>query len=347
MTRATSGHADVVAELNGPASVVSPSARPKILYLAGWGRSGTTILANILGQLDGFVSAGELHYIWSRGFEGDWLCGCGVPLASCPQWSSVFDRGFGGRTKVDLQEVLLAKRAVRLRSLLTLWRASRRLRPGAYGVALGRLYGGIFGASSASVVVDASKSPADAVVAAGLSEYEVFVVHVVRDPRAVAFSWGWRSLASGRSAEDGFLDRIGWVRSTAMWLVFNIVIETIVRSAVRGRVARMRYEDFVKRPVEAVELILAFLGVRDAARAGVFVTPHAVKLSAVHTASGNPNRFATGIIEIRPDDEWSREMPRLRRLAVSVFAAPLLKRYGYPLRVPRGRPQTRNEKACH
>jgi len=34
----------------------------KVLYIAGWGRSGSTILDNVLGQLDGCFSTGELNY---------------------------------------------------------------------------------------------------------------------------------------------------------------------------------------------------------------------------------------------------------------------------------------------
>ena len=46
----------------------------KILYVAGWGRSGTTLLDNVLGQVEGFVSTGELHNIWQRGLvEPAWV----------------------------------------------------------------------------------------------------------------------------------------------------------------------------------------------------------------------------------------------------------------------------------
>jgi len=40
---------------------VEPTAR--VLYIAGWGRSGSTILDNVLGQVDGFFSAGELMFL--------------------------------------------------------------------------------------------------------------------------------------------------------------------------------------------------------------------------------------------------------------------------------------------
>ena len=41
-------------------------SRRRVLYILGWGRSGSTVLGNILGEVDGFFCAGELHYLWER-----------------------------------------------------------------------------------------------------------------------------------------------------------------------------------------------------------------------------------------------------------------------------------------
>ena len=38
----------------------------KVLYVTAWRRSGSTILDDVLGQLDGCFSTGELHYLWER-----------------------------------------------------------------------------------------------------------------------------------------------------------------------------------------------------------------------------------------------------------------------------------------
>ena len=35
-----------------------------VLYIGGWGRSGSTLLSHLLGGLDGMVSVGELRYVW-------------------------------------------------------------------------------------------------------------------------------------------------------------------------------------------------------------------------------------------------------------------------------------------
>ena len=60
-----------------------------MVYIAGSGRSGSTILDNILGQIGGWASAGELRFLWERGVLGDRLCGCGERFSVCPFWTQV------------------------------------------------------------------------------------------------------------------------------------------------------------------------------------------------------------------------------------------------------------------
>ena len=73
----------------------------KVLYIAGWGRSGTTLLDNLLGQIEGFTSTGELHNLWQRGLIDGRDCGCGLRLTDCPFWQEVLTAGFGGVERVD------------------------------------------------------------------------------------------------------------------------------------------------------------------------------------------------------------------------------------------------------
>ena len=63
-----------------------------VLYIAGTGRSGSTVLANILGEVDGVFTAGEVRYLWQRGLREGRLCGCGVPVRECPVWGDVLTR---------------------------------------------------------------------------------------------------------------------------------------------------------------------------------------------------------------------------------------------------------------
>ncbi len=78
----------------------------KVLYVAGLGRSGSTILANTLGQVEGFFSGGELNFIWKHALIENRLCGCGRPSRECPFWGPVFDGEFGGQSEDLAREMM-------------------------------------------------------------------------------------------------------------------------------------------------------------------------------------------------------------------------------------------------
>lgn len=92
---------------------------------------------------------------------------------------------------------------------------------------------------------------------------------------------------------------------------------------------RLRYEDFVEEPRRIVKGILGML--REDTHRLPFAGERGVELGVSHTVAGNPNRFRSGLVQLRPDDEWaSRMRPRDRALA-TLLTLPLLVRYGYPV----------------
>ncbi len=88
----------VSTEIDRPAASPSPGARtrPTVLYLGGLGRSGTTVLERVLGELPGVCSVGELVHLWRRGVLDGETCGCGRSFGSCPFWAEVGRVAFGG-----------------------------------------------------------------------------------------------------------------------------------------------------------------------------------------------------------------------------------------------------------
>ena len=132
----------------------------RVLYVAGTGRSGSTLLARILGRVDGVLAAGELRYVWQRGLLEDRLCGCGEAFSRCPFWSEVVDRAFGGRRGVDAAGVAAAQRAVtRLRHVPAMLARHRPSAPGHLLETLGRLYRAVADASGCDLVVEGLDLP--------------------------------------------------------------------------------------------------------------------------------------------------------------------------------------------
>lgn len=312
----------------------------RVLYILGTGRSGSTFLANVLGQVKGVFSAGELRYIWERGFVQDRLCGCGSAFSECEVWTAIVDEAFGGRSGVDPHEMMRAQeRTARLRRVADLIsvRRSAAMYDGEseYLETLCALYGAIRRVTGADVVVDSSKLPAYAGALAEVDDLDLSLLHLIRDPRAAAYSWSRRKELADRSSQT-HMEQIGPLKSSVLWDVWNAAAE--IKWGRNGtRYLRMRYEDIVSEPRQQVETVLAAAGLGDAEIP--FLGDRAVEIAPTHIVAGNPDRLRRGSVAIRRDDEWERSMRRSDRLVVTATTWPLLRHYGYSSASPDVLPQ--------
>lgn len=307
-----------------------------VLYVAGTGRSGSTLLGNMLGQVPGFFSGGEMNNLFKRGVIENWYCGCGVRFDSCPVWSDVLARAYGTSGTDAQAMVRCLDRLTRVRRIPSLLRCGgnpARLGSGSQECldTLDSLYRAIGEPAGARVVVDSSKSPSYGYLLGMLPSVDLRVVHLIRDPRGTAFSWRRKVLRSDGASERE-MQRMSLPKSSALWSIWNLTAEAMwKRSGVPYR--RIRYEDLVADPAEAVKTVLDLAGI---APEGLdFIRDGSVTLDAHHTISGNPMRLRTGEVELKPDLEWVTAMPLGQRLVVTALTAHSLKRYGYPI----GRPQ--------
>lgn len=307
--------------------------RVKVLIITGWGRSGSTVLSNILGELDGFFSAGEVHYLWLRGVIRRLLCACRRPVLECDVWTSVLSSPAltDAMRGLDAEQVVAIQRdAVRMKNLRRVL-GVRAGQPSGwrelddYRRVLNATYIAISAETGARVIVDSSKRPINAALLRLLEDVDPYVVHLVRDPRAVAFSRRRLKMAFGRR-----MKQTGASQSTIKWVHRNLKAEAVRRRFPDDRSLLVRYEDFVAHPEASVKAIVALVG--EEPRSWPFVHPNVVQLEPNHAVSGNQSRYRSGPIEIRADEEWRHEQKLTDRLIATACALPLLKRYGYRVR---------------
>jgi len=300
----------------------------KVLYIAGGWRSGSTLIDNLLGQIEGFFSVGEIYYIWDDNLIDDRLCGCGRPFRECEVWRGVMEEAYGGMDRVDAHEMVrLRSSGARTRHLPLLMlprgRSLLKARLGNYLDNLEKLYQGIASSTGSRVVVDSSKLILYGYLLGMLPSIDLHVVHLVRDSRAFTHSWTRKKYQPDL---DRFLPQYSPVYSALLWDATNLAAEGFLKNPPE-RHMRLRYEDFVARPREALTRMLDLVG--EDVRSLPFVDDHTVELGTNHTVSGNPGRFDTGTIKLRPDEEWQDKMPGSYRRIATMLTLPLLWRYGY------------------
>jgi hypothetical protein len=322
----------------------------RVIYLGGLGRSGSTLLERLLGELPGVCATGEIVHLWQRGVAQNERCGCGLEFSACDFWKQVGKEAFGGWDKIDTDRIGRLKVAVdrtRMIPRLSPQRngllPQRMLRPSRFSSDLAeysgyylRLYRAIADVSGCVALVDSSKHASLAFCLSRRQEIDLRVIHVVRDSRAVAYSWTTKvarpeASESGQESPGSFMTTYSPARAAGHWNAQNGALQLLTR---RGTpVLRVRYEDLVEATEQTLRRAATFAGLP----AGDLTLPflHAegddpyAELTTAHTASGNPMRFRTGRLPIRGDDRWRSAMPPEHRRIVTALTFPLLKRYRY------------------
>lgn len=299
-----------------------------ILYIAGTGRSGSTILGNVLGQLEGFFHAGELWHFWDDGLLSNLSCGCGTAFRNCPLWREVSQQALGRADELDAEQmILLRNTATRTRHIPFLFtpsgrrRVEKRLAP--FLSRTEALYAALRKVTGCRVIVDSSKNPAYAYLLSMLPRFELSILHLVRDPRGVAFSSTRKKF---RPDTQGHLEPTGPLRTALFWVLWNLAIVRLAKNPSQPCL-RLRYEDFVADPRVSVHSVLELFPGSPSDLS--FIGQGAVELRTQHTLSGNPSRFQSGTVHLRADEEWKKSMKQGDRMAVTALTWPWRAKLGY------------------
>ena len=309
----------------------------KVLFIVGAGRSGSTLLHNILGQFRGTFGAGELRFLWDRGLQDDDHCACGELFSECPRWSKIVATAFGNDLPDPARMTELRER-VRNRHMWTTFlpAAARQLqdRQREYTTNMARLYPAISEVTDCDLIVDSSKYPSHGFMLQQIPQIELHVLHLVRDARAVSYSWQVKKKYG--TEHDGsvrYMDRFSPLRTALWWISWNRSAELIWGPRAE-RYRRWTYEAFVTEPER--HLTELFQWVEVPANITDVVQNGAVEMKPLHCFSGNPSRFNLGAVPLKQDQRWQTEMARRHRALVTALTWRSLRRYGYPL-WPKGR----------
>jgi hypothetical protein len=308
----------------------------RVLYVLGIYHSGTTLLSNLLGQLEGFFCVGELRSVWRKSMVPNARCGCGERMAECQIWSQILHAVLGEQhDREALARKIWQWQREAVHELHT-WRyvpgllrqRSRGLPEGtplaSYAKELASMYRAIAAETGAAVIVDSSKEPTDAALLLMMPEVDVTFVQIVRDPRGTANSI-LRFRDGGQPATQRHLRQSAY--AALSWSAGNMAGAAVRRAPSRSML--VRYEDFVSQPADTVHAIAELAG--KPAWLAAHPEPGKVYLDTVHTVGGNNNRFRTGEIQLSEETTWRSQLHPLNRAAVTIMCAPLMALYGYQL----------------
>jgi len=228
-------------------SIPTTADRPRVVYVMGAGRSGSTILGVALGNCADIFYVGELD---------KWLLMSGIsmrerevskPGASQPMeiWPAVREdlEGaadlFGREARRCIEHSSAVLRVDKIS-------ARRRLRP-RYRRVTAALYGSIARRAGSRYIVDSSHFPLRARELQALEGIELYLLYLVRDPRSVVSSWSRPGLPEPRFSM--------LTTNAYLWLTHVLSVFVFLRQP-RARRLFVRYEDLVADPARVLQEIL-------------------------------------------------------------------------------------------
>lgn len=310
----------------------SSKGKVRVLFIGGLGRSGTTLLERLLGQLPGVFPLGELTHLWERDILGDEMCACGATFSYCEFWQRIGNSAFGGWDKVDVERIAALRSTVdRTRHIPAL--ASKRIAKNQYqliceyGSYFQKVYRAVAEDTNSHVIIDSSKHASLAYCLRWCPDIDLRVLHVVRDARGVAYSWTKR-VTRPESKSGETMTQYSPTKAAILWNAQNAAFSLLRRRGVPVR--RVRYERLMERPQKVVASLARFAGFDDTREEDItFIEDGFAELGPSHSAAGNPMRFTVGRIPLLHDESWTEAMPSSSRRLVSTLTRPLLGRYGY------------------
>jgi hypothetical protein len=252
----------------------------RVLYVAGYGRSGSTALSIVLGAHRDLVAVGELTHLLDDWSAPNRTCSCGRVYPACAFWGDLFASPPGP----SLSDVVRRIDSSRLPTVLRTSPGSARDRE-VYRDLQRVILAHVRARTGKAIVVDSSKSARRAAgrvwALARVAGQEVSVLHLVRSGLATLESL----VTTGDNwALEGHtpVGRLTATRVALGWVRANLWVSLLGRLVGPGRYLRVRHEDFLADPVAGVRAIGAFLRidaeelVTRVRRADEFAVPHMV-----------------------------------------------------------------------
>jgi hypothetical protein len=262
----------------------------KLIYIGGYGHSGSTLLEYLLAASPEIVACGEVSSVLHQRGRKE-KCTCGKPAAACPVWGPLQQdpAALDGWSHQRLALALLEKSEGRY-----------------------------------AAMVDSSKTPWNALRAPfrlrhALGE-DFVLLHLTRDPRAVSWS------AVTKAGRQGIrpLTALRASGTALSWTASNLACEAFGR-AYPNQYLRIRYEDLVRAPSEVMQGLVAKL-LPDVSWNPAGIGDNANR----HQLYGNRMRARRlSLADIKEDSAWRSDMPPASRGLAAALTWPLRERYGY------------------
>lgn len=308
--------------------------RIALVYIAGYGRSGSTLLEGIMSCQPGMVALGEVSFLMSHWQDNAAACACQANIGTCSFWSPICKRFLSevAMAPGDIYKLQQKVEACRTRRLMHLkpWATTSDIKR--YQVVMTRLYDAIKDSCPPGTthLIDSSKT---AYTSAMKPQHllqnravDLYVIHLIRDLRGVIWSIVFRGLNRRLDQKLSSKASMPGARAIVGWIAANRAADRLRLLLPIARYYRLRYEDLVSKPEAVLKNLGAFLGVDFSGVAQKI--DEGIIPPLRHQVGGNRMRKEQRLL-LRPDFQWRIRLQRRYRIAARILAGSRLQFYGY------------------
>ncbi len=277
-----------------------------VLYIAGFGRSGSTILSLLLGMHPSMFAVGEVNWLFDLWQRKKTRCGCRERLRNCSFWGEVREHFTEALPQISLED------AARIT------RQCERLSPLGYQVSdeyvaiWQQIIHSVSEISQCPIIIDSSKTAINSInrpqTLSKACNFDVKLVYLLRDPRAV--NWSTMRLHRARVKHTGVLgDTWDTGKTIAHWLLTDRQVRSRLDQFPATTI--VRYEEFVSHPTatlqqmqQDLDLDLSYL---------INIVEAKKPLRSEHMLGGDLVRTKDEVY-LHPDSQgWRKNLPPLSR----------------------------------
>jgi hypothetical protein len=295
----------------------------KLVYITGYGKSGGTLIGRLLGDTKNAFFVGELRYFWRYGILKNYDCTCGQKFDNCSFWKAVKDEYFQSFPSINIEEISEELRKFeKLKNYFKLKRYLKNKNNKVFKEKLNKylqhnekLYETISKLSGKKILVDYSNIPGRLLALSFSDKFEIYPIHLVRDPRGVLNSYIQADLRYyGKNKHSN-------LRQVLVWNINTIFSRIIIKKLESGKIPSILYKNFVKSPTGILNKLEGLFDDKfnyeeKNGKASVCLEPG-------HVFSGNRSRFESSNITLVEDTKWKKQLSLPNKILANIVSLPI------------------------
>jgi len=283
-----------------------------VLYLAGGGHSGSTLISSFLGMHSNFFSGSEVCYtLYDLSARRDDFCSCGTTINDCEFWGDVLEI-WQKSSPISVEKYIeLQKCYERFIFLFTPFK-NKHFKSDDFqnfSQATALLFEIMSEKSKNSWIIDASKNPARAYILNKMEFINLRTIHLVRDGRSLVYSL-FKKLSHKKTL----------LHTVFFWVMVHMMSEMFLRKTT------IKYEDFCCDPKRFLSKIE--ISTKEDMSELLALMKSDTSVIFDHTINGNRIRGKKDV-KVKFNQDWEKNLPKIKKLISTIFMFPLLWRYGY------------------